>query len=159
MTAANKAYVQTHKAKTDQYQAAWRDANRARIADNNTQWRANNRERVRVKARAWAKRNPEIVTLRSRVRRHLKYATPISRDALAARHAYLGDVCWICRDHPTRLTWDHVKPLSKGGPHMLANLRLACQSCNSRKSAKWYGIAGLDRLVAEIAAATRQART
>ncbi|WP_349257835.1 HNH endonuclease [Iamia sp.] len=32
---------------------------------------------------------------------------------------------------------DHVKPLSKGGAHMLSNLRPSCRSCNSRKGARW----------------------
>ncbi|MGX7727586.1 HNH endonuclease [Rhodococcus sp. 5G237] len=34
-------------------------------------------------------------------------------------------------------TVDHVKPINKGGPHMLANLRPACGPCNSRKRDQW----------------------
>lgn len=37
------------------------------------------------------------------------------------------------------MTADHVKPLAKGGPHILANIRPACVSCNSRKHATWAG--------------------
>ncbi|WP_461165382.1 HNH endonuclease [Arthrobacter sp. R4-81] len=32
---------------------------------------------------------------------------------------------------------DHVKPISKGGSHCLANLRPICQSCNSSKGGRW----------------------
>jgi 5-methylcytosine-specific restriction endonuclease McrA len=44
--------------------------------------------------------------------------------------------CWICKS-PRWDHVDHVKPLSKGGPHMLANLRPACAECNQRKGSKW----------------------
>lgn len=53
-------------------------------------------------------------------------------------------ICYLCklptnpnsnpgkRDYPTM---DHVVPISKGGPHVLSNLRTACWSCNSAKGA------------------------
>ncbi len=44
--------------------------------------------------------------------------------------------CWICKTGPKEV-WDHVKPLSKGGAHCLANLRPACWACNSAKKDKW----------------------
>lgn len=31
---------------------------------------------------------------------------------------------------------DHIIPLSRGGPHALSNLVVACSSCNNRKLAK-----------------------
>jgi len=31
---------------------------------------------------------------------------------------------------------DHVKSISKNGPHCLSNLRPACQCCNNKKSNK-----------------------
>lgn len=46
--------------------------------------------------------------------------------------------CWMCgceRDESFHI--DHVKPLSKGGWHCLANLRPACGPCNMSKGAKW----------------------
>lgn len=57
-------------------------------------------------------------------------------DLLEQKLAYWGDRCWLCGE-PGPDTWDHVKPLKKGGPHMLANLRPAHRSCNSKRSAKW----------------------
>jgi 5-methylcytosine-specific restriction endonuclease McrA len=66
-------------------------------------------------------------------------ATRIPVALLAAKLAYWGSRCWIagpgCTIDPE--AWDHVKPLSKGGAHLLANLRPACKSCNSSKSARW----------------------
>lgn len=53
-----------------------------------------------------------------------------------------GDVCWLCGLGETeRDIWtiDHVVPISKGGPNLYSNVRLAHGRCNSRKR---------DRLVA-----------
>ena len=47
---------------------------------------------------------------------------------------------------------DHVKPLAKGGPHLLSNLRPACELCNLRKADRWPFDAE------QIAAASRLAR-
>ncbi|QDH93197.1 HNH endonuclease [Gordonia phage Zipp] len=57
-------------------------------------------------------------------------------EQLAARVEFYGDRCWICGT-PDWTAFDHVKPLNKGGPHMLSNLRPACSSCNRAKSDKW----------------------
>ena len=39
--------------------------------------------------------------------------------------------CWESMEHPT---WDHVVPLSKGGPNNRGNLVVVCRSCNEGKS-------------------------
>jgi 5-methylcytosine-specific restriction endonuclease McrA len=54
--------------------------------------------------------------------------------------AYWGNRCYlnlegICTGSVDEL--DHVKPISKGGAHMLANARPACRPCNRSKAAKW----------------------
>jgi hypothetical protein len=61
------------------------------------------------------------------------YAT---RSQIAARAAFYGGLCWICRAAPME-AMDHVKPLRAGGTNWPANLRPACKSCNSRKGATW----------------------
>jgi hypothetical protein len=41
------------------------------------------------------------------------------------------------------LSWDHLIPVSKGGPNIISNQVVACRSCNSSKGNKdifeWYG--------------------
>jgi len=61
--------------------------------------------------------------------------TPFTAEQLAQRMEYWGRKCWVCSGPFEAI--DHVKPLSKGGPHMLANFRPICTDCNSRKGAKW----------------------
>jgi hypothetical protein len=60
---------------------------------------------------------------------------PYTVDQLAAKLRYWGDRCWIC--HASAEAVDHVKPLSKGGWWMLANLRPICNYCNGRKHNRW----------------------
>lgn len=113
---------------------AWNRTNKER----KRAWRAANRD-VRYAAwKAWWQANPERWTEYQRRRRARKLAAAIgdiTPDLLAAKLAYWGWRCWLCGDEPTG--WDHVKPLSKGGAHMLANLRPACGSCNSTKHDTW----------------------
>ncbi|GAB3670243.1 HNH endonuclease signature motif containing protein [Saccharopolyspora tripterygii] len=61
----------------------------------------------------------------------------ITPDQVAARLSMFGG-CWICGSTASEV--EHVKPLAKGGPHILANLRPACGPCNRRKGARWNGL-------------------
>jgi len=49
---------------------------------------------------------------------------------MARRFAYC---CAYCGVKPERLDPDHVVPLSRGGPNVLANLLPTCPACNSDK--------------------------
>ena len=59
-------------------------------------------------------------------------ASRLKRKLLAGKGAVK---CVYCGKSVTarRVTFDHVKPVSKGGYHKLKNGALACPSCNSRK--------------------------
>jgi 5-methylcytosine-specific restriction endonuclease McrA len=52
-----------------------------------------------------------------------------------SKWSYWGGRCWMCGNEAVE--WDHVKPLAKGGPDCLANLRPACMKCNRSKSSRW----------------------
>lgn len=49
--------------------------------------------------------------------------------------AYWGHACWMCGAPWEHV--DHVKPTSRGGADLIANLRPACASCNHSKSDRW----------------------
>lgn len=84
----------------------------------------------------------------TRLRRARIGATAIrfTADQRAAKIAYWGGKCWMCGSPATSI--DHIKPLIAGGPHILANLRPACRSCNSSKGGRWFGVHGLERFKA-----------
>jgi 5-methylcytosine-specific restriction endonuclease McrA len=103
------------------------------------------RQRVKATVRRHYRENEtyrESVRALSRrsgaVRRAIKEATvaPFTPDQLSLRWAYYGGKCWLCKTAPATVT-DHVKPLSKGGAHMLCNLRPACAHCNGSKHNRW----------------------
>lgn len=133
-------------------QARWRDANREHVrADNTRRYREDPTNHVAASKR-WKSRNPMWVRMQRQRTRARELGIPqihFTLDQFQARVAYLGARCWICGTSEG-LTIDHVKPFDHGGAHMLANIRLACGGCNSRKSMRWYGVAQLDRLVGEV---------
>jgi len=66
-------------------------------------------------------------------------ATPVgtyaTSDIVSAHLGMWGDKCWVCGSPMVAV--DHVKPISKGGLHVVANLRPICNHCNVVKSDKW----------------------
>jgi 5-methylcytosine-specific restriction endonuclease McrA len=143
------ADVEATRARSRAYRAAnpeavkrWKDAEYQRNGEEiRARMRAQydrDREGWKAAVLAWARANPQMVNERNRRYRARKAKATIgivTPALLEAKLAYWGNRCWMCGDDPD--TWDHVKPLNKGGPHMLANLRPACWSCNSSKSDRW----------------------
>lgn len=125
--AAGRKNSAVQNAKRKDIKIAWARAKRAANPD---QWRAAQRE-------AYAK-NPDAhreKAHRHRARKRGLAIGDVSPELLQQKLAYWGGNCWMCGE--TASEWDHVKPLSKGGSHCLANLRPACRSCNAQKQAKW----------------------
>lgn len=114
-----------HREKARGATARYRSANPERVRASMARWMAdpNNRKVFREGQRRYkaAKRTAVIGVI-----------TPALLDT---KLAYWGWRCWMCGGTPT--DWDHVKPIAKGGPHVLANLRPACGDCNRRKRDRW----------------------
>jgi hypothetical protein len=120
-----------------QYRSEWRDKNRERLRQQNIEWRAANRERFKATDR--------LSSQRRRARLQNSLIVPFTNRQLLDRVAYWGDGCYVCRAPWEAI--DHVKPISKGGAHCLANLRPICGYHNNRKSDKWRGTAWAQQLV------------
>lgn len=98
----------------------------------------------RVMARYWAdagyRFSLRIANLNYRAR--LAGCTDtITPEQALARVAYFGDRCYMCGGDWEH--FDHVKPLSAGGPNLASNIRPACAGCNVRKHNNWDGAAAL----------------
>lgn len=76
---------------------------------------------------------------------HLVWVTPPNRSMPLALRLQVFDLkgprCAYCPEILTRenFTVDHIRPIARGGLTVLANLTVACRSCNSRKGATWAG--------------------
>ena len=104
------------------------------------QWRnasaERNRERVNARNRAWGKANPlkRLNALHRRRAReksgaigNVDYASILKRDRM---------VCYLCKRKVKKkdLQFDHVIPVSKGGPHSQQNVAITHRWCNRSKS-------------------------
>lgn len=131
----------------------YREHNRSVLRERQKAYYAANRELVLTRDRAryperralrlsqhaaWQKARPDLIRIANAKRRALRAKAsvfPIRNESFIAKWAYWGGKCWMCGDNAS--TWDHVKPLAKGGLHILANLRPACKPCNSGKKDRW----------------------
>lgn len=134
-------YRSRHREKARATTSAYREEfpQRVRAAQQAYRARPENQITARERARAFRLANPDRRSEYERRRRAFKIATAIGfiePAQLAAKFAFWGNRCWMCQS-PNRLEVDHVKPLSKGGAHVLANLRPACGGCNRSKSDRW----------------------
>jgi 5-methylcytosine-specific restriction endonuclease McrA len=105
------------------------------------EWYAADPEKFIGRVIEWQRRNPDLVRLkvgRYKARKLAATVGEVTPELLIGKLAYWGWACHLCGgEHGEVTDWDHVKPLAKGGAHMLANLRPACDYCNSRKRHTW----------------------
>ena len=139
----------------------WRDANREHIRESNARYYRENPARSKAMSRDWARRNIERVRecrrewgrnnrAKARIWEHARRARlkaakaiPFTAEQLMQKWDFYGGKCWICGLQAGAT--DHVKPLAKGGAHILANLRPICTPCNSKKRDQWPLVAWMTK--------------
>jgi len=128
------------RAKNSDYYIAWRRANPDRI-EYEKAWRKANWDRVLELSRVRRQMDPgPFLVAKHAYRARLRNTqnVPYTGEQLRQKFEYHGGRCWICKKLLLPgFHWDHVKPLMKGGPNMLSNLRPACGPCNQAKRDRW----------------------
>lgn len=116
-----------------------------RVRDTQRRYREANTDRRHETFREWSRANPE----KARIRLHRRRArmsevlhVPYTAAQVAQRFSMFLNKCWMCGGEAT--TIDHVKPISRGGADILANLRPACSRDNSAKRDRWFGVSDLN---------------
>lgn len=127
-----REYKEKNRDKELARKKAYRDANKAKIAEYQKTYQAS----YNLKNPHWRHRYPEAAKAQDTRRRGYRTAETFPIGVLSEKLAYWGGLCWMCRVAPHE-HWDHVKPLSKGGLHLLSNLRPSCAKCNLEKSDQW----------------------
>jgi 5-methylcytosine-specific restriction endonuclease McrA len=98
-----------------------------------------NSKTISERSAAWARENPKmrrIIAQQYKAKRRSQEGCGIDAKTLWAWISEQPKVCFYCRGEPlAKFHVDHFYPLSKGGAHVLTNLRIACPDCNLRKSA------------------------
>ena len=141
------AYWKRNKDKDAANTRRWIAANpekaRAQRRRSMAKWRAENPEAAKAKMSEWIAANPQRWTELTRAyggrRRARKAATQTGPVDLAQILERDGMVCHICSgviEAMTDLHFDHVIPLSKGGPHIAENIAPSHAQCNMHKGAR-----------------------
>jgi 5-methylcytosine-specific restriction endonuclease McrA len=126
------------------YVADWRRRNPDKTKEYNasgksTRWFKANRGRALSRNRAYVDRNRERYRLwwreKARRRQMAMGSDPVDYTAIRRRD---NGICYLCHNPvpDSRLHFDHVVPLARGGTHTADNIRVTHARCNLRKGAK-----------------------
>ena len=133
----NKKSQLKNKDKCNKRKLIWAKKNKEKVKKANKDYYNRNKEKVAAANKKWADENPLAVREKGHRYRAKKKKNTIQRfsnEDLQKRMSVFGYSCAYCGGDFEHI--DHVKPISKGGPHCLANLRPSCKSCNLRKHNK-----------------------
>lgn len=141
--AASRAWTAANRDRRSEYDRLKYIEQREIYRERHDRYAKANPERLAAIKKAWQERDREHYNelkrkneSARRARRVLSSADVIDVDLIQAKVDYYGGKCWICKSRPYE-ELDHVKPISKGGAHILSNLRPTCMPCNRSKSNKW----------------------
>lgn len=99
-----------------------------------------NRPRIMARRHVWLNRNRALrraILQKYDTKRRTQEAAGASSRAVATWLSAQPKVCVYCGvDCADKFHVDHFMPLARGGKHEIANLRVACPTCNLRKNAK-----------------------
>ena len=142
-----KAYRQAHQEKQKAYQQAYRPAHREGANARNKAYYQAHREKVKASSKAYYLAHPEkqkawgkayrlahpaeekMRTLKRRAHKRGAAVGPVDLGFVQVRDRMICQVCHK-KVKPSELSYDHIVPLSKGGPHITSNLQVAHRRCN-----------------------------
>lgn len=124
-----------NREKRNERSRKWREENPERAKEVVKRSRERNIERARKACREWQKKNPERVrelVARYNARKIGATVGEVDYEAILKRD---GLWCYLCESEVESddIHFDHVVPLSKGGEHSMANIRVTHSRCNLSK--------------------------
>lgn len=153
----SKRYYQEHREELLRKNREWRLANKEALAAQQKRYNDAHREKrsaqnrarsatpegqAKAKAYRHAHRAANLVYVQKRKALKLAAAVNLSKieEWVTTIRAKPSAVCYYCDKRIATdgysLHFDHIIPLSKGGPHSVENLCVSCPACNLRKSDK-----------------------
>lgn len=135
-------WQRANSARKSAYDAAHREANKARIAE---------------RKKAHALRNPPakaagvLKAARRRARKLANGSYRVSERDLRRLYARHEARCAYCRTRIAwqKTEWDHIIPIARGGSHGIGNLAPACRECNRSKAWKFLTEWRVGRIVSQ----------
>lgn len=138
-------YKKAHPEKVRAMEVRYRKLHGDKVRAASLSWRNRNLEKARANEKRWRLAHPEYSVAKSFKRCALKRTSKIN---LAAINEFIRSIktkpraiCYYCEKNiPTKgCHFDHIVPLSKGGPHEISNICVSCASCNHSKHNKSIG--------------------
>ena len=107
------------------------------IRAKNDAWEKANPEKARRAHQVWHEENPEKRAQYSHIRRARMRGNGFEKFSLKEIIQRDGYKCHICGGRVAKkdLSFDHLIPLSKGGPHVKSNVAVAHLKCNVKRGA------------------------
>ena len=99
------------------------------------EWAKNNRAKINAYKRKWRKNNPQKTISELAKYRDKKLQNGVYKILQKEIIKLKNSDCFYCGSK-SKITLDHVIPVSRGGRHSIGNLVSACGSCNSSKGNK-----------------------
>jgi len=151
----NREYEKIYDRKSQCHKRYLRD--KERLLAEGKAYRLAHPEQYKEYVRLYRRRHPELVRARSRAYFQTPKGREISKNSHHRRRTIYKDtdittdwlvnlfkesrICKLCgktmEDHgkyPNGKQLDHIKPLSRGGRHVMSNVRYICAMCNMTKS-------------------------
>lgn len=103
-----------------------------------TKYNQQNKDKYLAQQRAWRKAHPEYARQNTaRYKARIKAAT-VGKVSYSILLDKWDKLCGICKELvETQYEFDHIQPLSVGGPHSQANIQITHSICNKKKGAKY----------------------
>lgn len=154
-TIPNQIYRKNNREKVNAYRIGWNERNPEKVKEMDRKTKAKNRIKYLLNAKLWRLENPELARLKSKhyyhkdikksrargiIYQHNRKARMDGRGELSpdiAETLFVRQM-GLCAYCPADLYYsgyhlDHVIAITRGGPNLDYNMRLACPSCNSSK--------------------------
>lgn len=148
----NSDYNREWRERNPNYSRQWNGENRDRVkateqrwlstrpgyrSEKKRQWLVDNPGYATEMQRQWRARHPEAARIKNHIRRARKRGsltkfTHVEWAVLCARY----DNCCLCCGIQSKLTPDHIVPLSRGGSNAIDNIQPLCMGCNLKKGTK-----------------------
>lgn len=138
--AQQREYYRANREKIIARQLTRYEQKRDEILPKQAAYQRANPERYRAYAAKYYAADPEPYRLRARLSDSRRRANLSTGDLTAEEWQETLEEfdyrCAYCQASDTRLTIEHLTPLSRGGRHTASNVVPACKSCNSSKGPK-----------------------